>query len=309
MTTLNPTDDRPLFSIVIATYNYGHLIERAIDSALKQTYQDFELIVVDDGSSDDTRERLERYGDRVRYFFQENNGQSAACNRGADLAQGAYICILDADDEYLPDALEKFAATIAQHDLIDTPALIYGGYISISEDGKAHSKPAANPVGSTEALFAQFLRKRLRGVQNCSTAVSKHVFARVRFPETLRRNTDIVFYAQVVALFPAFTVSGFVAKIHSHPQRTRKNTKQLRAMGLQPVEVLFGSEALPKACQKYKGMFKGQRLRSLARSCYTEKDYREARSLYWRAFRAYPPVILDGGSLKRWLLATIRSLL
>jgi glycosyltransferase involved in cell wall biosynthesis len=100
----------PYFSVVIPTHNRAHLIERAISSVLAQTCTDFELIVVDDGSSDDTKTVVERIGDpRIRYVYQQNAGAAAARNHGARLATGEYLTFLDSDDEALPQWLEMLS--------------------------------------------------------------------------------------------------------------------------------------------------------------------------------------------------------
>lgn len=97
----------PKVSVVIATYNAGEYICQAIDSVLVQTYTDFEIIVVDDGSTDDTQDRVQAYDDRVVYVYQDNQERSAARNHGIRLSQGEYIAFLDADDYWNPDKLEK----------------------------------------------------------------------------------------------------------------------------------------------------------------------------------------------------------
>ena len=94
----------PLVSIVIDNYNYGGFVAEAIDSALAQTYPDTEVIVVDDGSSDGSREVIAAYGDRVRPLLKENGGQASAFNAGFGLARGEVILFLDADDALLPTA-------------------------------------------------------------------------------------------------------------------------------------------------------------------------------------------------------------
>jgi glycosyltransferase involved in cell wall biosynthesis len=98
---------KPSVSVVIPTYNYAGFVGCAIDSALKQTYRDFEVIVVDDGSTDNTREVLAQYGDRVRYVHQSNAGLSAARNTGIMAASGEYVAFLDSDDAWEPTLLEK----------------------------------------------------------------------------------------------------------------------------------------------------------------------------------------------------------
>jgi glycosyltransferase involved in cell wall biosynthesis len=96
----------PLVSVVITAYNYGHFVTEAVDSALAQTYRNVEVLVIDDGSTDDTRQRLQPYGDRIRYHYQENQGLSAARNTGIRLARGEFIAPLDADDLWHPRKLE-----------------------------------------------------------------------------------------------------------------------------------------------------------------------------------------------------------
>lgn len=95
----------PQVSVVIPTFNYGHLVCDAVDSVLAQAYRNIEVIVVDDGSTDDTRERLAKYGERIRYHYQPNAGLSAARNTGISLAKGDLIALLDSDDAFHPKKL------------------------------------------------------------------------------------------------------------------------------------------------------------------------------------------------------------
>ena len=92
-------------SVVIATHNLARYVPEAVDSALAQTHAEREIIVVDDGSTDDTAERLEPYGARIRYIKQDHGGLAAARNHGLRLATGDYIALLDADDIWKPEKL------------------------------------------------------------------------------------------------------------------------------------------------------------------------------------------------------------
>lgn len=100
---------RPTFSVIIATYNRAHLVGRAIRSVLAQTYRDFDILVVDDASTDETRIAVEAFGDpRVRYVRrEENGGVAAATNDGIRQAKGEYVCFLGDDDEYMPEFLAE----------------------------------------------------------------------------------------------------------------------------------------------------------------------------------------------------------
>ena len=96
------------FSVIIPTYNRRELLKRAVDSVLNQTFEDFEVIIVDDGSTDNTGDYINGLGDkRIRYFFQFNQGQNVATNNGIKNARGEVIAFLDSDDYWLKDKLKK----------------------------------------------------------------------------------------------------------------------------------------------------------------------------------------------------------
>jgi len=105
----------PRVSVVITTYNRAQLLQRAIDSIFNQSFRDLELIVVDDGSTDNTREIVGNYYPAVRYLHQENSGFSASRNRGIELARGEYIGFLDDDDILLADTLLREVEVLDRH--------------------------------------------------------------------------------------------------------------------------------------------------------------------------------------------------
>ncbi len=97
----------PQVSIIIPSFNYGRFIEHALRSALTQTFRDFEVIVVDDGSTDDTMQRVRAFGPSVHYVHQANSGAAAARNTGVLRSRGEFIAFLDADDVWLPTKLTR----------------------------------------------------------------------------------------------------------------------------------------------------------------------------------------------------------
>lgn len=104
----------PTVSVVIPTYNNGHLIREALDSVISQTFRDHEIVVIDDGSTDDTRAVLSDYDGRIRYHYQENQGLAVARNVGLQLARGRYVTYLDADDVWFPRNLEIKAEVLGR---------------------------------------------------------------------------------------------------------------------------------------------------------------------------------------------------
>jgi glycosyltransferase involved in cell wall biosynthesis len=105
----------PRVSAIIPTYNRKAFVLEAVASVLAQGYGDYELIVVDDGSEDGTREAIAHYGGGVRYAYQKNQGVSSARNRGLELAEGEFIAFLDSDDLWLPEKLGVQVAFMDAH--------------------------------------------------------------------------------------------------------------------------------------------------------------------------------------------------
>lgn len=104
-------------TIIIPTYNREQIVARAIDSALAQTYNNIEIIVVDDGSADNTREVLAGYGERIRYRNKLHGGVSSARNAGIRLARGEFLAFLDSDDEFHAHKIEKQLSYLLSHRL------------------------------------------------------------------------------------------------------------------------------------------------------------------------------------------------
>lgn len=106
---------RFLVSIIINNYNYGHFLREALDSALNQTYPHIEVIVVDDGSTDNSREIIASYGERIVPVLKENGGQASAFNAGFVASRGDIICILDSDDIFLPEKVAEIVKVFDYH--------------------------------------------------------------------------------------------------------------------------------------------------------------------------------------------------
>lgn len=126
-------------SVVTPTYNRARFLPDAIASILAQTYADLELIILDDGSVDDTREVLEPFlaDERVRYFYQENQGQSHARNRALGQASGDFVAFLDSDDVWSSDKLENQLAVFEAHPEVD---IVHGDEALIDERGAVTSR-------------------------------------------------------------------------------------------------------------------------------------------------------------------------
>lgn len=123
-------------SVIIPVYNGDRFLSEAVDSILSQTYKNFEIIIVDDGSTDHTHQVISHYLERselrIQYIYQENQGVAAARNKGFSFASGQYIAFLDQDDIYLPQKLEKQVAMFACYSEI---GMVHSGWRRVNEYG------------------------------------------------------------------------------------------------------------------------------------------------------------------------------
>lgn len=138
-------------SVVIPTFNYGRFLREAVDSVLAQTHPPLEILVVDDGSTDETAEIAASYGDRIRFIRQQHGGVCAARNNGIANARGEYVAFLDSDDVWLPQKLEK---QLARFDADPELGLVHCGAERFDESGTL----AVNLEGLEGWIAPQLLR-------------------------------------------------------------------------------------------------------------------------------------------------------
>jgi glycosyltransferase involved in cell wall biosynthesis len=128
----------PRVSVIIPTYNRADLIEETIDSVLKQTFDDLEIIIVDDGSTDSTKEVVRRFDGPIKYLYQENRGRSCARNRGFEASSGDYICFLDSDDVLDPRMLDRQVSLLESNSDL---GFVFSDYQFINRAGEILPKP------------------------------------------------------------------------------------------------------------------------------------------------------------------------
>ena len=205
----------PHVTILIDTYNYGRYIEEAIESVLAQDFpeEEMEILVVDDGSTDDTRARVGKYADRVKYIYKENGGQASAFNRGLAEAWGELIFLLDADDYWRPGKLRKIADLFAQH---PEAGMIYHRYEELDE-ASGKSNVLAAPI------ISGFLPERkIDLISYWIYPTSTLAFRRATMasllpvPEGLKIQADAYLAALVVFLAPVIGVTEPLAVYRVH---------------------------------------------------------------------------------------------
>lgn len=199
----------PLFSIIIPTYNRAHILPRTIASVLAQTYSNWECIIVDDGSTDTTKDFITSYSDtRIKYVYQQNAERSAARNNGIRHAQGEYICFLDSDDEYLPEHLEVLKDAIAR---IDSP--IHAMYIVHAlHNTKGIQEKPHYPILQENTLIYVFTQP----ITPTRVCIHRDILARIEFDEDICIVEDLVLWCKIASEFPVYQITEYTVQYHIH---------------------------------------------------------------------------------------------
>jgi glycosyltransferase involved in cell wall biosynthesis len=247
-TTSSPSDGSPLVSAIIATYNRGYVVCEAIDSVLRQTYQNIDIIVVDDGSTDDTQAKLQSYGDRIRVVYQKNAGPAAAWNTGIRNSHGSIISFLGSDDLWLPTFVERQVALLRRCGQ-STPCCLSNGVLRFANGRETTSFGLAllHPP-HVEAVWSNVLEVLATRFVMCGQmiAIRREVLDRIgEFDESLRYLEDydialrlsmegpwgvirdpLVIYRQSGSDSLSLKVSSHDAVIHEHLLKTREKINQ-----------------------------------------------------------------------------------
>jgi glycosyltransferase involved in cell wall biosynthesis len=225
----------PAVSVIIPAYNYARFLPRAIKSVITQTLRDFEVIVVDDGSTDDTAAVARGYlsDPRVRYIYQENRGLSAARNTGISLAKGKYIAFLDADDLWLPEKLEKQLRIFERE--AGSVALVYCFIEYIDEQGtvleSAKELPVENPTLG-DLLYANWVLG-----SGSSVLIKKEAFDRVGlFDEELRSLEDMNMWLRILHEYDSARADEVLVRITRHRRSMQSDLRTMERNMLLHIE-------------------------------------------------------------------------
>ena len=173
-------------SVIIPTYNRSNLLREAIESVLQQSYTDFELIVVDDGSTDDTRAVVEQISDRrLRYFYKENGGHCSARNYGLNKAKGRYVALLDHDDLWPNDYLEIMVNQLQSQNQC---SVAYARVLLICDDGQ--TKPFAKEERYISGWITRAFFKGGPCIMPSATLFKKESLENFYFDEALQTGED-----------------------------------------------------------------------------------------------------------------------
>jgi glycosyltransferase involved in cell wall biosynthesis len=285
MGEMNSQECAPLVSIVIATYNRPELLQDALESIARQTFSDYEIIVVDDGSTVPGAEQVCMKYKKCRYVRQLNSGESAARNYGARLARGQLLAFLDDDDKWKPDKLERQVAFLAEHPdigVVHSPAEI------IRTDGTATGElvGANNPEWRSGRVFHHAVRTCV--VKSPTSLIRKEIFDRSGgFDANIQFGEDWEFWARIANSAEFGHIPEPLAYFRVHDGSTTKEGGRLELPPYMAqklcdyVKPKDRSLVRRQCCMAYFGIIG---------HCTSGRSAERSRHL-WKAFLLWPPCI------------------
>ncbi|MEP9411068.1 MAG: glycosyltransferase [Candidatus Brocadia sp.] len=209
-----------LVSVILPTYNCAHFLQDSLGSVLSQTYDFYEIIVVDDGSTDNTKAVLNPFMQKIKYIhLEQNRGLPTARNIGIQSAQGTYIAFLDADDLWLPEKLQTDVNCFDQHPEV---SMVYSRHINIDEKGFALGGDRKKRLPSGNIFIRLFSEQNF--VISSSVVVRKDVFETVGlFDEKLINCQDWDMWLRIAFYFQVAGINKPLVKYRHNPRSLSKN--------------------------------------------------------------------------------------
>jgi glycosyltransferase involved in cell wall biosynthesis len=199
-----------IFSIIIPTYNRADLIPETIRSVQNQTFENWECIIVDDGSTDNTKSIIEdliKQDSRLKYIYQENAERSAARNNGIRNSSGEYICFLDSDDHFVANHLEKLKAFIESQK--ETICLIINQSINVSADGEYKTNLKQPSTNHVEFLY-------LNPVSPSRVCVHREILSDCKFDEDIVIVEDVILWMKIADKYPVYVSDHIGVRYNIH---------------------------------------------------------------------------------------------
>lgn len=286
----------PKVSVIIPTYNGAKFLPETIESVLTQTYKDFETIIVDDGSTDNTSEIVSAFP--VKYYHQENQGVSVARNRGFRLSCGEYIVFLDSDDVFLEWALEKSVQALDKH---PEAGFSYGQAYMMDKNGSVYRVRKSSFLDKSTVVDSQEQTTELLFLQRITTStvmVRRHCFDEVGgFHEELRNFQDHHLFIRLSKRYHAAYIAEPLIRYRVHPeaQHLKADYKIAeKAWLLIPGEVFDDPESAPHF-EFLKSRAYSHSYHRIAGYAYG-KDMKLTRYYLRKAIRAYPKILFHSDS-------------
>jgi len=276
------TSSAPAVSICIPTYNRKDYLKETLESIFAQSYKDYEVVIVDDGSTDGTEEMIKQLGHNVRYHWQRNGGDAAAKNKLIELAIGEYITPLDSDDLLVPDAIERMVAVMRQE---AEPVIVYGPYLRIDQHGSVIGK-------DKRRLYSGFVTKYLFQdvfIHSCGSMFPRNAMKEAGgFNTSLRVCSDYDLWLRLSLKYRFVALSEPTFKRRRHPGNLTVRSLQNRITELEVLERFYYERGGDKVVPKRIAMRRLSKQAYRAGKCALADEPQKAKELLIKSLRLHP---------------------
>jgi glycosyltransferase involved in cell wall biosynthesis len=229
----------PFFSIILPTFNRAHVIHKAIQSVLNQSFLNWELIIIDDGSKDNTEQVVAQFPDaRIKYNYQKNTERSQARNNGIKMAKGLYICFLDSDDQYCENHLTAFHQFIFENQ--QPLGLIFSNPIVI-ENGQEKKESVA--IFNKSETLTYILMNSIIPDRVC---IHYKVFEKYLFDPSIHIGEDAILWAQITNSYPMWHLNEYTVKYLIHDDNSVNLKNNVFRNRLDGLRKLFNESEIKK---------------------------------------------------------------
>jgi len=294
----------PIVSIIIPTYDYGTYLSVAIESCLNQTYAPIETIIVDDGSTDDTKDVVQKFSDSVIYIYQKNSGVSAARNKGLELAKGDYLVFLDSDDYLTDNSIEVKLDILKKYpDIGIVFSSTYSKTVGQDELRYNHRfKKFEKPIIS-DHFYEDLLLRRIP-FQPSANLIRSSLAKKFRFPTNLSNGEDIAFFTKIFFSTKGYYLPQPTAVNMRHPRSLRHNVTEIKKDEF--IETIFDDPFYRGALDYLRSTCTARRYLELSRRYFLSGHATIAKKYYLKAASENPKVIFKLKYLVKFIKACLQ---
>lgn len=290
--------NKPLVSVIIPTYNYARYVKKAVQSCLEQSYDNVEVIVVDDGSTDETSTVLAGLGKKITVIYQHNQGVSVARNTGLKNAEGEFITFLDADDYLTEDSIEIRLNILLKNP--DVGIVVSDKYTQREGQQELSYSPNFKEDKISDRFYEDLLLKKLP-FATCTALIRAEIAEQFQFPVNITHGEDIAYFVKILFATKGYCLARPTAVIFRHPGSSRYDFDKVKKQEMALVQTIFDDPYYQWTLEPLRKEFTANRFLSFARTLYLAGDKKPARRYYLSAIAIKPAKLLKLRYLTKFL--------
>ncbi|MCK5235544.1 MAG: glycosyltransferase family 2 protein [Deltaproteobacteria bacterium] len=293
--------DTPCVSVIIPSYNRRSFVAEAVESVLAQDYGNIECIVVDDGSTDGTKEFLAgKYGASIKYLYQKNKDKCVARNYGIRESKGEYLMMLDSDDLFCKGAVKAMLTCFDSHDNADA---VYGLTLKENEEGKTRYMAERKwPEGD---IFDAYMKDRFLN-NDCFMIKREAMLKHGMYSEEITNFEDIELHLRLTSILKFYFCGEYTCVVRSHGERERASYEKVLTQGVRAMDVLFTTKGLSQKILNVKKKLYAEQYLSLALMAYKAGLMKKFRGYFYDSLGYNPMALFKGRFLRRYLISFIK---